>query len=131
MSDSMLLHPIFIHFPIVLYFMELLLLVLWQSKGDVSYYRFAIFSSKLGYFFMIISLLTGLKDSGGFGKMSEVGRLHFYAALGMAGFYTLRGLYFGLLKNKGRYYAPIRISTAILGNVWVIWVAYLGGRLVY
>ena len=131
MDPRFLFHPIFIHFPIAFYFLELLLLLFWMRKGKFIYHRFAVFSFGLGYLFMIAAAVTGWVDSGGFGRMSDAGKSHFYAALALLAFYSVRILYLRFADPRDRYHAMIQISGAVIGNILVILTAYLGGKLVY
>ena len=63
--EHIVFHPPLVHFPIAFYCLELLLLLFWQAKKDPAHLRFARFSFKLGYLFMLAAIVAGLKDAGG------------------------------------------------------------------
>ena len=78
---KLVLHPVFVHFPIAFYFLELVLLVLWVSKEEQEYRRFACFSFWIGYLFMLIAMAAGLFDAGGFAGIRGSVKRHVIAAL--------------------------------------------------
>jgi uncharacterized membrane protein len=128
---SFLVHPIFVHFPIALFFLELLLLALWTVQKDGAYHRFAEFSFWAAYLFLWFSAVTGLWDHGGFADISGTAAPHFYSALGMLFFYSARAFYWKKADRHAANYAVFQIGGAALGNVLIVFVAYFGGRLVY
>ena len=71
MKLPILIHPILVHFPIAFYFLELVLLSLWRFKKDNSYFRFARFTFRLGYLFMILAMAAGLIDVKGSNILQE------------------------------------------------------------
>ena len=128
---KILLHPVLVHFPIAFYFLELLLLTLWVSRQDEACYRFAEFSFGLGYLFMLVSMLVGLSDAGGFVNIHGLTALHAYSAVGVFIIYTLRGIYWRLGEKGRRGYVLIQFLGAFAGNGMIAYTSYLGGRLVY
>ena len=124
-------HPLFVHFPIAFYFLELLLLVFWRIKREAHYEAFASFAFRIGYLFMVAALVTGLFDAGGPGNIRNLSgnlAIHFYSAVCVFVFYSARAF---LLRRFERASAVFRIGSAIFGNGLVTAAAYLGGRLVY
>ncbi len=126
-----LFHPAFVHFPIAFCFLELLLLIFWASKKDAAYQRFADFSFRLGYGFIIAATVTGFLAAGGFGKITGVIATHFYSALAVFSFYTLRIIYKKYAGKTSARYVFFEISGAVLGNALIAATAYFGGKLVY
>ena len=126
----MLYHPIFIHFPIAFYILELFLLILWQMKHDEFYRRFALFVFRLGYLFMITAVLSGLKDAGGIEHLLTHVRNHFFSAVALFIIYTVRALYWKFGKHQ-KSYAKILLASAMLGVLAVMVTGYFGGELVY
>ena len=103
----------------------------WAWRGKFVYHRFAVFSFWLGYLFMIASIVTGLIDSGGFDRMGEATRAHFYMSGAVFIFYTARTVYLRFANAQDRYHAMIQISGSVIGNILVVLTAYFGGKLVY
>ena len=128
---KILLHPVLVHFPIAFYFLELLLLALWISRQDEAYHRFAEFSFGIGYLFMLISILAGLSDAGGFVNIHGLTALHAYSAAGIFIIYTLRGIYWRLAGKDQPGYALVQCLGALAGNGMIAYTSYRGGRLVY
>ena len=125
------LHPVLVHFPIAFYFLELVLLVFWISTRDGAYRRFADFSFCVGYFFMLMSIMAGLSDVEGFSNIQGLTASHFYGAIGIFFIYTARGIYWRTASENQPAYAWIQVFGALVGNGWVAYTSYLGGRLVY
>ena len=124
-------HPPLVHFPIAFYFLELVLLILWAAKKDEHYRRFALFTFRLGYLAMMAAMLAGLKDTGGIEGLGGKVRPHFYAAMTVFCFYTLRAIFWKFGKENSTRYAFLLIASAVLGNFLVTLAGFLGGRLVY
>lgn len=137
-------HPALVHFPIAFYFLELLLLVLWVAKHDPAYRRFALFSFRLGYFFMIAAVIVGYIDAGGRGlpglpafidrltwkNMVEL-RSHVFAASGVFILYTVRAFFWRWGRENQRLYGMIQILGALAGYILVVLTGYFGGDLVF
>ena len=126
-----LFHPMLVHFPIAFYFLELVLLVLWTSKRDDSYLRFALLSFKFGYFFMIVAMAAGLKDVGGISNITGAVRTHVYGALSVFAFYTVRAFLWRSTRGAIPAYRFTHLFGAVIGNVLVLVTGYFGGRLVF
>ena len=116
----MLFHPILVHFPIAFYFLELVLLLLWKGKKDPAYLRFALFSFRLAFGLMLVTMTAGWFDAHGWVKPV---RRHGTVAFITAGCYTLHALLWKWEKT--------RLPSAILGNVLVAVTGFFGGELVY
>ena len=84
------LHPALVHYPIAFYFLELLLLILWQAKKDPAYLRFSGFSFKLGYLFMLFAMVSGFITAGGFQGIVGKVRPHALAAVSVFAIATIR-----------------------------------------
>lgn len=124
------LHPIFVHFPIAFYFLELVLLLTWLGKKDEAWRRFACFTFRAGFLFMIGAAITGYFDAGAkFPPMKAV-RPHFFAASAVFIFYSARAAYWQWAK-EGKLYRPILVGGALAGNLLVALAGFLGGKLVY
>lgn len=119
------LHPIVVHFPIAFYFLELVLIVLWISKNDPSYQRFAAIAFYLGYAFMLAAMAAGLFDAGGFGNIRGAVRRHVLAALAVFLIYTVRVVFY---RRSSR---GARLAGAAIGNLAVTYAGFLGGLVVY
>ena len=128
MKINILFHPILIHFPIAFYFLELFLLSLWAGKKDSTYLRFAKFAFRIGYVFMIPTIIAGLIDAGGLPK--AVWKHAFFASCVFL-VYTVRFFYWQLAKPEQKNYQFWLIAGAILGFILVIITGYEGGELVY
>ena len=124
------LHPVFVHFPIAFYFLELVLLLFWLGKKDDAFRRFALFTFRLGFLFMIGAAVSGYFDAGAKFPPVKAVRPHFYAAVSVFLFYTVRGLYWHRARG-GKFDRPLLIGGAILGNALVALAGFLGGKLVY
>jgi uncharacterized membrane protein len=122
-------HPIAVHFPIAFYFLELVFLVFWQWKRDEQYLRFAKFVFRAAYFFMILAMITGLRDTGGFQNITGEVKTHFLTALGAAAVATLR--LFVWQFSKERLNPGLLIAASILLNFLIAVTGFWGGKLVY
>ena len=127
---KILYHPIFVHFPIAFYALELGLLFFWIKKCDEVYRRFALLSFKLGYGLMLAVMLTGLVDAKIWSGIHGLAAQHFYAAIIVFVVYTLRAFCWKAAPDNGCS-PKVHLAGAILGNILVGWTAYCGGRLVY
>lgn len=125
---DLLFHPPLVHFPIAFYFLELVLLLFWAAKKDPAYRRFALFSFRMGFLFMVGAAIAGLVDAGG---IPPGVRRHFFSAAGVFTLYTARALYWRFGKEGQKFYRPILIGGAVAGNLLLGLTAYLGGELVF
>lgn len=125
------LHPIAVHFPIAFYFLELILLLFWLASKDEHYLRFALFSFRLGYLSMVLAMIAGLVDAGGFANITGGVRTHFLAALSVFILYTLRALFWRFGNRLDRHYRLTHVLFAGAGNILVCLTGYFGGLLVY
>jgi uncharacterized membrane protein len=125
------LHPIFVHYPIALYVLELVLLLYWASKRDDKYREFARFSFRFAYLVMFVTMLTGLIDAGGIAGLTGDVLKHFYGALIIFVIATLRAIYWRKEKIESPSYRFILIAGSVLLNLAVVVTAFLGGKLVY
>jgi len=126
-----ILHPALVHFPIAFYFLELVLWAFWLAKEDPAFARFAQFSFRLGYGFMLVSIVSGFIGIGGWRGLSGDVSTHFYGALGVFAFYTAKGILLRTSDFKQPSLARVQLFSALAGNALVTWTAYLGGKLVY
>ena len=131
MAKSFLIHPILVHFPIDFYFLELVLLVRWVRTHDPNHLSFALFSFQMGYLFMVLAILAGLIDAGGFAHITGRVRTHFLAAATVFGFYTLRIFFWRFGKADATSYPLSHLLFAASGNILVAITGYFGGLLVY
>ncbi len=125
---DILFHPPLVHFPIAFYFLELLLLIFWLAKKDSAYHRFALFSFRLGFLFMIAAAIAGPVDAGG---IPPPVRRHFFSAAGVFTLYTVRAFYWRFGKEGQMFYRPSLVGGALAGNLLVGLTAFLGGVLVF
>lgn len=128
---KIILHPVFVHFPIAFYFLELILLVLWIVKEEQEYRRFAYFSFWLGYIFMLLAMTAGLWDAGGLEGIRGAVKRHVTAALIVFVIYTARAVFYWISKKEPEKYRSIKLTGALLGNAAVAYAGFLGGLLVY
>ena len=124
-------HPVLIHFPIAFFFLEALLLVLWVSKKDPAYFRFARFSFFLALGFLAPVLVTGWLDAGGWKNIKDLVRTHFFSGLAAAGIAVLRALIWKRMSSPGKASSWILLAGALLQCAAVIAAGYYGGLLVY
>ena len=129
-GNFFLFHPAFVHFPIAFYFLETGLLVVWIRTGNEAYWRFAAMVLGWGYFFMLLSMLTGLANAGGFKGLTGNVAVHFYWALALFGFYTFHLA--SLWRTGPRACRRLfHLGASVFGNALVALTAYCGGVLVY
>ncbi|GEM_PF-1173823 len=128
---KIMLHPIFVHFPIAFYFLELVLLVWWVAKNDDEYRRFAYLSFWLGYAFMLLAMSAGLFDAGGLEGIRGPVKRHVTAALVVFAIFTARAVFYWASKNEPQKHRFIKLTGALLGNAAVAYAGFLGGLLVY
>jgi len=126
-------HPPLVHFPIALYFLELLLLVIWAVKHEDDYRRFARFSFWIGYVLMFFTMAAGLIDAGGIKGIrgDEDVREHFIGACVVLLVYTARAFYWKLSDPASKRYRLFLVVGAVIGVSAVAVTAFLGGELVY
>ena len=126
--EHLVFHPPLVHFPIAFYCLEFLLLILRQIKKDPAYLRFARFSFRLGYIFMLAAIAAGLKDAGGFSGIAGKLRPHFYSAVAVFGIYTVRAFVWKFAPKEN---TSVQFAGALLGTAVVLLTAFLGGEIVY
>ena len=126
------LHPVLVHFPIAFYFLEMLLLLFWAAKKDDAYHRFALFSFRLAYLFMIAAVATGLMDAGGIsGALGHKVRPHFLSAVSLFTISTVRAFYWRFGRQEQPGYARLLVGGAILATLIVALTGFFGGVIVY
>lgn len=125
------IHPLFVHFPIALYFFELLLLSFLLWKKNQVYLGFALFTFRVAYFFMIVTLITGLLDTGGFNGIVGKVRPHFWGAVSVFLVQTLRGIHWHFGKTQDFKSAGRLWLFSALAYSLVIFTAFEGGEIVY
>ena len=123
------IHPLFVHFPIALFFLEAVLWTRFQKKP--AYGSFAIFSFKFGSAFLILSMTTGLMDAGGFGRLTGAVAAHFYAAIMVFLLVLARAFYLWKGDRTKPIFFNLQLWGAWFGAFLVIATAFLGGRMVY
>ncbi|MBI4971159.1 MAG: hypothetical protein HZC17_04910 [Candidatus Omnitrophica bacterium] len=128
MKIDFLFHPILIHFPIAFYFLELFLLAIWGVKKDAAQLAFARFAFRIGYVFMIPTMIAGLIDAGGLPKQVWE---HASFAAGVFIVYTGRFFYWQMARPEQKYYKFWLIASAFAGYILVILTGFEGGELVY
>ena len=128
---KIVLHPIFVHFPIAFYFLELVLIVLWISKDKLEYRRFSYFSFWIGYAFMLVAMVAGFLDAGGLKGIRGVVKRHVLTALMVFTIYTVRAVFYWATRKEPEKYRWVKLSGAVIGNVIVAVAGFLGGVVVY
>ncbi|MBI2094835.1 MAG: DUF2231 domain-containing protein [Candidatus Omnitrophica bacterium] len=128
---KIMLHPIFVHFPIAFYFLELVLIVLWITKEEEEYRRFSCLSFWFGYAFMLAAMAAGLFDAGGPAGIRGAVKRHFVAALTVFVIYTARAVFYWAMREKPEKRRFAKLTGAVLGNAAVAYAGFLGGLLVY
>ena len=124
-------HPAFVHFPIAFYFLEMGLLLGWVTQGDQSYHFFSEMAFDLGYKFMLLTMLTGFVAAGGFsGIVGGIAR-HFYYAIALFFYYSVRRFYARKADVHTSYYPFMQLAGSIVGCCLLTWVAFFGGKLIY
>lgn len=125
---NMLIHPIVVHFPVAVYFLETVLLILYAAKKDEHYFRFARFCFYFAFFAGLAALASGLYDTGGFDGIVKRVKPHFFAAVALTAVQTGRGIYWKFSKSPK---LNILIATALIGYALVSLTGYFGGEIVY
>jgi uncharacterized membrane protein len=130
-EHKIVFHPPLVHFPIAFYFLEFVLILFWIVKKDEAFRRFALFSFRIGYLFMIAAMLAGYWDAGGIQNITGAVRTHALAAVSVFLLYTGRAFYWRFAKAELKNYRLIHLLWAALGTAAVFLTGYLGGGLVY
>ena len=120
-----------VHFPIAFYFLEMLMIILWVIKQDSGYQRFSVFSFKLGYAFMLVTMAAGLFDAGGLDGVRGAVKRHVMMALVGFTIYTARAVFYWVTRKEPEKYRFRKLAGAIVGNAVVTYAGFLGGLLVY
>lgn len=128
---TIFLHPFFVHFPIVFFAFEFLLLSQWMRFKDPAYRRFALLSFKLGYGTMLAAAASGYLDSGGIRQMQGVLREHFYFAAAGLVWVTLRAIYWKIASASSEFSDKMHWAGSAIGCALIFWAAFLGARVVY
>lgn len=125
-----LLHPMLVHFPIAFFILEFFLLLLWHFLDHSSYRDFAKLSFQLGVFFLLLSALSGYRDSGGLRQMSgEISRhFKFAALLLISSIAKAASEFFGPSFFKGK---AVLVSWSSVNVLLVSITAFWGGWIVY
>ncbi|OGW87145.1 MAG: hypothetical protein A3A81_06370 [Omnitrophica bacterium RIFCSPLOWO2_01_FULL_45_10b] len=131
MELPFVVHPIFVHFPIAFYLLELILLFFWLVKKEEYYFNFALFAFRIGYSSMIIAMIAGFIDTDGFEHIQGRVRTHFISALTVFTLYTLRAFFWRFGRKDERHYRLTHLLLAAAGNILVALTGYFGGMLVY
>lgn len=124
-------HPAYAHFPIAFYFLEMGLLIGWATQGDEGYHYFSELAFELGYKFMLLTMLTGFAAAGGFSGLTGDVAKHFYYAIALFLYYSLRRYYTRKADVHTSYYPFMQLAGSIVGCLLMAWVAYYGGKLVF
>ncbi|HXV27674.1 MAG TPA: DUF2231 domain-containing protein [bacterium] len=122
-------HLVAIHFPIGIYFLELLIIFFWFYKKEEMYRLFALFSFRAGYLIMLGALVTGWMAAGGWENISGAVARHFWAAAAVFTLYTGRAVYWRLSKETEKINKLLFGGIACLGYVLVLLTAFFGGKL--
>lgn len=128
---KIMLHPIFIHFPIAFYFLEFLLITLWIVKDKQEYRQFSCFVFWLGYALMLVAMAAGLFDAGGIEGIRGSVKRHVNIVLVVFAVYTARAIFYWATRKEPDRHRFIKLAGAIIGNLIVAYAAFLGGLLVY
>lgn len=128
---KIMLHPIFVHFPIAFYFLELVMIVLWAAKNESEYRRFSYLLFWFGYAFMLIAMAAGLFDAGGLAGIRGAVKRHVTAALVVFSIYTCRAIFYWVVRKEPEKYRFAKLMGAVIGNAAVAYAGFLGGLLVY
>lgn len=131
--EKILLHPLFVHFPIALCFFEFFLLSLAGLKKNKEYLSFARLTFRVMAVCLMVTLAAGWRDAGGsIADLFEGGvKPHFYAAC----FFTLIVLVRLALWKRFQPEHPRSLSVQWVGSLLMIAAvtvtAHWGGELVY
>ena len=126
----LLFHPAYVHFPIAFFFLETGLWIAWLLKGGEEHRRFAALAFRWGYVLMLMAMVTGFLHAGGLAGIDAKVRPHFYSALALFVFYTLRAVYSYCVKDLSRHSGYWQTAGALTGIILVTVTAFFGGRLV-
>lgn len=127
-----LLHPATVHFPIGLFFFEALLLIRWRVSQDSRYKFAALYCFQVAYVTVILALITGVIDTGGFDGITGKVRPHFLSAICFAVLQTLRALHWWFHGKKETLRdAQISVGYAVVAYAAALVTGYLGGLIVY
>src|SRR3989338_4995162 len=113
---KILLHPVFVHFPIAFYFLELVLIILWIVKNEQEYRYFSYFSFWMGYAFMLLAMIAGLFDAGGLEGIRGSVKRHVTMALVVFAVYTARAVFYWIMRREPEKYRFVKLTGALIGN---------------
>ena len=124
-------HPLFIHFPIALFFLEILLLFLWVWKHKESYRDFAFFSFKIAFAFLLVSMVSGFIDADGWSHIRGAVRTHFFSAVAVLILSAGRAAAWRKIRRGEGPRPGVFLLTACAVYLVIVLTGYLGGLLVY
>ena len=105
------------------------MLTVWVARGDEGYGHFAGMLFNWTYVSIVIAMIAGLADAGGFKHLNGGLGRHFYAALLALIVYTIRAI---LQKQPPCRVKPeMRLAGSAVAVAAIFITAYLGGLLVY
>lgn len=126
-----LLHPATVHFPIGLFFFEMLLLILWMTKKKVEYKHTALICFRTAYIFLILSAITGLIDAGGLDGITGKVRPHFFGAVCVFVVQTFRALHWRFERKETVREANIFVTFSVAAYAITLITGFFGGAIVY
>ncbi len=121
------LHPVLVHFPLAFFILECVFLTLWRVRGDDKYLDFSLYLFVPAYIFLCAAMVSGYRSSGGFGKMGDLTRQHFYASSVFFVISTLRAFVW----KTARKNLTLQLVSAWVGIVVLFLAGYWGGLQVY
>ena len=130
MALPMPVHPIFIHFPIALFFLELLFLLFAVTKQDDFYRRAALFTFRIAFLGMLTAMGTGLVDTGGFDGIAGKVRPHYFGALAVAVIQMARGILWHVGPQDAKK-IKILFGLSLIAYAAIIFTGFEGGEIVY
>lgn len=125
------LHPVFVHFPIALFFLEAMLLFMAIVKREAPYASFARFSFWLGFGFMLITAGAGILDAGGPDEIRGAVRRHFLAAVSVIAVYLVKAGFWLRVREPAVTDLKRQFYLSLAGYLLITYTGWLGGKLVY
>ena len=125
------LHPVLVHFPIALYFLELVLITFWIAKKDEHYKQFARFAFRFAFLMMLAAMFEGLEDAGWFAHMKGRILIHASLATSVLILQTARGFFWHFGKEGDSSYRWTHFLFSGAGNILIALTGFYGGLLVY
>lgn len=125
------IHPIFVHFPVAFYFLEMVMLIAWSVKKDAFYWRVSRVAFGWGYGLMFAAIAAGLWDIGGPANIRGTVRTHVLGASVVLALTTVRAFHARAAATNPERHRALLLAGAVAVNIAVLITGYFGGLLAF